>query len=149
MAYQSVNPFNGEVLRAFEEHTDQLMEGMLKTADRTFREAGSRKPIRERAKVIGKAASLMLEQKEKFARLASLEMGKRIAQSRGEVELSASILKYYAENAETFLARRPLNSVAGDIRKEHSIQRYCELALRRSAFDFLPRKYGRMLYGRN
>ena len=98
MAYQSVNPFNGEVVRTFDGHTDQQMEQMLATADRTFREVWSRKPVRERAKVIGKAASLMLEQKEKFARLATLEMGKRIAESRGEVELSASILKYYAEN---------------------------------------------------
>src|ERR1700687_2695163 len=120
MAYQSVNPFNGEVLRTFDQHTDQQMEQMLVTADWTFREVWSRKPIRERAKVIGKAASLMLEQKEKFARLATFEMGKRIAESRGEVELSASILKYYAENAETFLAPRPLNSIAGEAYIEYS-----------------------------
>ncbi len=120
MAYQSVNPFNGEVLRTFEQHTDQQMEQMLVTADRTFREVWSRKPVRERAKVVGKAASLMLEQKEKFARLVTLEMGKRIAESRGEVELSASILKYYADNAETFLAPRPLNSIAGEAYIEYS-----------------------------
>ena len=58
MAYQSVNPFNGEVLRTFEEHSDQQMEGMLATADKIFREIWSGKPIRERAKVVGKAASL-------------------------------------------------------------------------------------------
>jgi succinate-semialdehyde dehydrogenase/glutarate-semialdehyde dehydrogenase len=120
MAYQSVNPFNGEVMRTFDQHTDQQMEQMLVTADRTFREVWSRKPVSERARVIGKAASLMLEQKEKFARLATLEMGKRIAESRGEVELSASILKYYADNAETFLAPRPLNSIAGEAYIEYS-----------------------------
>jgi succinate-semialdehyde dehydrogenase / glutarate-semialdehyde dehydrogenase len=113
MAYQSVNPFNGEVLRTFDQHTDHEMEQMLVAADRTFRDVWSRKPVRERAQVIGKAASLMLEQEEKFARLATLEMGKRIAESRGEVELSASILKYYAENAETFLAPRPLREGCG------------------------------------
>src|SRR3984957_19377630 len=120
MAYQSVNPFNGEVVRTFDEHTDQQMEQMLSAADRTFREVWSKKPIRERATAIGKAASLMLAQKEKFARLATLEMGKRIAESRGEVELSASILKYYAENAEAFLAPRPLNSIAGEAYIEYS-----------------------------
>ena len=91
MAYQTVNPSTGELLRTFDEHTDQQMEEMLATADRTFREVWSRKSVRDRAKVIGKAASLMLDQKEKFARLATIEMGKRIAESRGEVELSASI----------------------------------------------------------
>jgi succinate-semialdehyde dehydrogenase/glutarate-semialdehyde dehydrogenase len=95
MHYQTVNPFNGEVVRSFDQHTDQQMEQMLANADKTFREIWSKKPVRDRAKIVGKAASLMLEQKEKFARLATLEMGK----------LSASILKYYADNAKTFLAR--------------------------------------------
>jgi succinate-semialdehyde dehydrogenase / glutarate-semialdehyde dehydrogenase len=120
VAYQSVNPFNEEVLRTFEQHTDQQMEGMLATADKTFHEIWSGKPVRERANVIGKAASLMLDQKEKFAHLATLEMGKRIGESRGEVDLSASILKYYADKAETFLARRPLNSTAGEAYIEYS-----------------------------
>jgi succinate-semialdehyde dehydrogenase/glutarate-semialdehyde dehydrogenase len=120
MAYQSVNPSNGELLRTFDEHTDQQMEEMLVTAEQTFREVWSRKSVRERAKVIGRAASRMLDQKEKFARLATLEMGKRIAESRGEVELSASILQYYADHAETFLATRPLNSIAGDAYIEYS-----------------------------
>jgi succinate-semialdehyde dehydrogenase/glutarate-semialdehyde dehydrogenase len=89
MPYQTVNPFNGEVVRTFDEHTDQQMEQMLANADKTFREIWSKKPVRDRAKIVGKAASLMLEQKETFAGLATLEMGKRIAESRGEVELSA------------------------------------------------------------
>jgi len=108
------------VVRTFDEHTDQQMEQMLANADKTFREIWSKKPVRDRAKIVGKAASLMLEQKEKFARLATLEMGKRIAESRGEVELSASILKYYADNAETFLAPRPLKSIAGEAYIEYS-----------------------------
>jgi len=57
VAYQSVNPSTGELLRTFDEHTDQQMEEMLATAERTFREVWSRKSVRERAKVIGKAAS--------------------------------------------------------------------------------------------
>ena len=120
MPYQTVNPCNGEVLRTFDEHTDQQMDQMLANADKTFREIWSKKSVRDRAKTIGKAASLMLEQKEKLARLATLEMGKRIAESRGEVELSASILKYYADNAETFLAPRPLKSIAGEAYIEYS-----------------------------
>ena len=86
MAYQSVNPFNGEVLHTFEEHTDWQMERMLASADKAFREIWSGNPIGERAKIIGKAAFLMRDRKEKFARLPTLEMGKRIAESRGEGE---------------------------------------------------------------
>jgi succinate-semialdehyde dehydrogenase / glutarate-semialdehyde dehydrogenase len=120
MQYQSVNPFNGDVLCAFDEHTDLELERMLATADRTFREVWSPKSVRERAEVIGRAASLMMDQKEELARTATLEMGKRIAESRAEVELSASIVRYYAENAETFLARRPINSIAGEAYIEYS-----------------------------
>ena len=64
MAYQRVNPFNGKVLRTFEEYTDQRMEKMLAAADKTFREIWSDNPIRERAKIVGKAASLMRDQKD-------------------------------------------------------------------------------------
>jgi hypothetical protein len=120
MPYQTVNPFNGEALRTFDEHTDQRMEQMLAAADQTFRDVWSRKSVRQRAEVIGKAASLLLDQKEMFAGLSTLEMGKRIAESRGEVELTASILKYYADNAETFLARRTLSTIAGEAHIEYS-----------------------------
>ncbi len=61
----------------------------------------------------------MFDQKEELARLATLEMGKRIAEGRAEVELSASILKYYAENAEKFLAPKPVPSMLGDAHIEY------------------------------
>jgi acyl-CoA reductase-like NAD-dependent aldehyde dehydrogenase len=50
-----------------------------------------RAPIDGRAKIISHAAQLLLERKSELAKLATLEMGKRIAESRGEVELSAAI----------------------------------------------------------
>jgi succinate-semialdehyde dehydrogenase/glutarate-semialdehyde dehydrogenase len=47
-------------------------------------------------------------------------MGKRIAESRGEVELSASIMQYFADKAEAFLTPKKLDSVMGDARLEYS-----------------------------
>jgi succinate-semialdehyde dehydrogenase/glutarate-semialdehyde dehydrogenase len=120
VAYQSVNPFNGELLQSFDQHTDEQMEAMLATADNAFRTVWPKKSVSERAKIVGKAAALILQEKERFARLAALEMGKRIAESRGEVELSAAILQYYADNTETFLAPRPIQSGAGDAHIEYS-----------------------------
>ncbi|MGA8687128.1 MAG: NAD-dependent succinate-semialdehyde dehydrogenase, partial [Candidatus Sulfotelmatobacter sp.] len=73
-----------------------------------------------RSKIIGRVAQILLEKKEELARLATLEMGKRIAESRGEVELSASILQYFADNAESFLTPKKLNSPNGDARLEYS-----------------------------
>ena len=74
----------------------------------------------ERAKIIARAAQLLLEQKSELARLATLEMGKRIAESRGEVEVSAAILQYFADNAATFLAPKPIKSAMGDAHLEFS-----------------------------
>ncbi len=64
----------------------------------------------ERTVIVAKAAVLMREQSEELARLVTLEMGKLIAQSRGEVALSADILDYYAQHAEHFLAPEHLNT---------------------------------------
>jgi succinate-semialdehyde dehydrogenase/glutarate-semialdehyde dehydrogenase len=120
MEYQSVNPANGELLRSFDRHTDEQMLSALATADNTYRSIWSTMPIRERAKIVGRAASLMLERREDLARLASLEMGKRISEGRDEVNLSASILQYYADNAEKFLSPKIIESKTGSARLEYS-----------------------------
>jgi succinate-semialdehyde dehydrogenase/glutarate-semialdehyde dehydrogenase len=119
VSYRSVNPATGEVLKTFAEHTDEQMMNALATADKAFRTWAGR-PFSERSEIIGRSAQILLERKEELARLATLEMGKRIAESRGEVELSAAILNYYAQNAEKFLAPRELNSVMGDAHIECS-----------------------------
>ncbi len=116
MSYRSVNPATGEVLKTFTEHTDQEMMDALATADKAFVSWAAR-PIEERAKTISRAAQLLLERKSK---LATLEMGKRIAESRGEVELSAAILQYFAEHAAEFLAPKPFKSAMGDAHLEFS-----------------------------
>src|SRR5580700_4268471 len=91
----------------------------LATADKAF-VAWAARPIDERAKIIARAAQLLLEQKGELARLATLEMGKCIAESRGEVELSAAILQFFAENAAGFLAPKAFKSAMGDAHLEFS-----------------------------
>ena len=120
MAYQSVNPANGKVLRTFAQHTDGELLNALATAANTYRNVWSTMSIPDRARIVGRAASLMLERKESLARLASIEMGKRISEGRDEVDLSAAILQYYAENAETFLAPKIVESKVGSARLEYS-----------------------------
>src|SRR5580700_5923745 len=91
----------------------------LATADKAF-VAWAARPIKERSNIIARASQLLLEQKSELARLATLEMGKRIAESRGEVEVSAAILQYFADNAAQFLAPKPIKSVMGDAHLEFS-----------------------------
>ena len=64
------------------------------------------------------AAGLLRAQLDRFARPMTLEIGKLIAQSRGEVKLSANIIAYYARNAERFLAPQILRPASGAARIE-------------------------------
>ena len=107
MAYQSVNPFDGKVLKTFEECTDKQVEAALDRAERCYRR-WSLTTFSARAAVAHKAATIMRDRVDEFARLMTLEMGKLIEESRGEVALSADIIDYYAEHAERFLAVQPL-----------------------------------------
>ena len=113
MTYQSVNPYDEKTLKTFDELTDQQLEATLKTASTCF-DTWRHTTFTERAKVVTKAALLMREQVESYARTMTLEMGKLIDQSRKEVLLSAEILDYYAKNAERFLATEHLKPSAGE-----------------------------------
>ena len=119
MPYLSVNPTTGEVLKTFAEHTHEQMWTAVDDADKAF-QIWAATAITDRSRLMHRAAQLLIERKDELARLATLEMGKRIAESRGEVDLSAAILKYFAQNAEGFLAPKPLNSVMGDAHLEFS-----------------------------
>ena len=119
LAYQSVNPFDGKLLKSFPEFTDRQVEQALAKAQGCF-EAWRHKTYAERAAVLFKAASLLEKRRDEFARLATQEMGKRINEARGEVEFSARILAYYAKNAERFLAPVQLHPAVGEAHMESS-----------------------------
>jgi succinate-semialdehyde dehydrogenase/glutarate-semialdehyde dehydrogenase len=107
MGYESVNPYTGERMASFPEHTDAQMEEALSRAHARFRSFGT---IAGRTAVLKRAAALMVERSEQLARIATAEMGKRIVESRAEAKISANILDYYAENSARFLEKRPLES---------------------------------------
>jgi len=119
MAYQSLNPTTGKLLKKCDELTDKQLEEKLATAAICF-ETWKRKSYAERAVIVAKAAVLLHEQADAFAHTMTLEMGKRIGEARGEVEFSSNILAYYAKNAERFLANVELHPTLGDGHMESS-----------------------------
>jgi succinate-semialdehyde dehydrogenase/glutarate-semialdehyde dehydrogenase len=56
----------------------------------------------------------MRKQSGRLAKLITLEMGKLIAQSYGEIALSADIIDYYATNGEVFLSDQKLETEFGE-----------------------------------
>ncbi|HEY5372447.1 MAG TPA: NAD-dependent succinate-semialdehyde dehydrogenase [Polyangiaceae bacterium] len=119
MTYQSVNPFDGKVSKTFPELTDQQLESAMATAATCY-ETWRRKTYAERAAVVERAAAILHARADEFARHATLEMGKRISEARGEVLFSSQILAYYAKNAERFLAPVKLHPTLGEAHMESS-----------------------------
>jgi succinate-semialdehyde dehydrogenase/glutarate-semialdehyde dehydrogenase len=108
MSFQTINPATGELVAEFEYISDQELELRLATAHKAFQTDWRHRTVAERAAIVSRAAAILREKADEFAHCATLEMGKRIVEARKEVELSASILEYYATHAESHLKPRPL-----------------------------------------
>ena len=119
MTYQSLSPFDGKLIKDFEDINGAEYETKLAAAQTCF-ETWRHKTYAERAVIIAKAAKLLHDEADAFAHTMTLEMGKRIGEARAEVEFSARILAYYAENAERFLAPVKLNPIVGEAHMESS-----------------------------
>ena len=119
MKYQTVNPFDNVLAGSFDEMTDGQLDEKLAAAAACF-DIWKHRSYADRARIVAEAARLLTEGCEHFARIMTAEMGKRIAEAKGEVEFSARILTYYAQNAERFLADVPLHPSRGDGHMESS-----------------------------
>ena len=119
MTYQSLNPFNGELVESFDPLGDAVLETKMATAQACF-ETWRHTSYAARAKIIARAGEILHARADTFARIMTMEMGKRIAEARGEVEYSARIMAYYAEHAERFLAPVTLSPTHGEAHMESS-----------------------------
>ena len=119
MAYQSTNPYTGQVLQTFDQITDDALEDRLQVASSCFKQ-WHKTSFADRAGVLTRAAAILRARPQEFAELATLEMGKLLPQSLGEVNLSAAILDYYAQHAEAFLAPEKITTPRGEAMVESS-----------------------------
>ena len=103
MAMTSINPATGEEIKTFESLTDEQINEKLELATRAFRRY-RKTPFSDRAKKMVRAAEILEEEKEEFARLMTSEMGKTFTAAVAEAEKCAWVCRYYAENAERFLS---------------------------------------------
>jgi len=110
MTITSINPATNETLESFTPLTkDETLNAVAKAHEaykfwRTTR-------FDERKQVILKFAELLRERSGEFARLITLDMGKRISESRKEIGFCAEIAEFYANGAERFLADQPMEGV--------------------------------------
>ena len=110
--YQVNNPATGEVEATYPTATEQDIQRVIEQADTAYQDWRT-VSLSERSKLLHKIADLYLERKEELARIVATEMGKPVAQAKGEIGLVADIFRYYADNAEQLLAPNKIDVDTG------------------------------------
>lgn len=110
---KSINPYNNQVLKTFEEYSQAEIESTIQEADASFNE-WKHIDFAHRAELMSNCAQVLREDQKEYAEIMSLEMGKRFSEAIAEVEKCAWVCDYYAENAAKFLANEPLKVDKGE-----------------------------------
>src|ERR1700759_4956864 len=119
MAYQTINPTTNELIKTYPNHTEADIEAALTAAHTLYKSSWSQGPIKPRLQVLERLADLIDARAEELAKIVVLEMGKLISDARDEVWIIAQIARFYARNAEHFLAPVKIDSALGDAWVEH------------------------------
>jgi len=112
MAIATINPTTGQLLKTFEPLSDMQIEEKLQLASAAFFKH-RRLSFADRARMMVKAAEILETDKEAFGRLMTTEMGKPFRAAVDEAAKCAWACRYYAENAERFLADEVVETGAG------------------------------------
>ncbi len=113
MAIQSVNPYTDQVLKTFEETSDEKVDQLIGQAYVAY-QSWRKTDYSKRSELLRRVAQEMRSRRDDLAKLSTLEMGKRFGEGKGELSLSAKIVEYYAENGEKFLAPQKLQVKYGE-----------------------------------
>ena len=118
MSIQTVDPLTNKTIRTFAPDSPEAVEAILKRADSAF-SAWRTTSYARRAALLAGVAKAMRKERAALSQIITLEMGKLIAESEAEIDLSADIFDYYAENGERFLADQVLKPEQGEAVVRH------------------------------
>ncbi|HLD26738.1 MAG TPA: NAD-dependent succinate-semialdehyde dehydrogenase [Patescibacteria group bacterium] len=111
MSIQIINPATGDLIKTFTEFTQKMIEERLQSASQTYYQ-WKKIPFSIRKKLMLLVADNLQDNKEKYAKLITQEMGKPIIQSKSEIEKCILVCRYFAENAEKFLSNEIVQTEA-------------------------------------
>ncbi|HEY6889732.1 MAG TPA: NAD-dependent succinate-semialdehyde dehydrogenase [Solirubrobacter sp.] len=112
--YAVVDPATGETIKTYPTISDEQLEAAIGRAHAAHEGWSKGKTVEERAALIARVGELHEERKQALAEIINREMGKPIEQAVGEVEFSAAIYQYYADNAAKLLADEPIDLLDGE-----------------------------------
>ncbi len=109
MNYRVTNPATGKVESEYPTTTDaEISEVLARTA--TGYASWKLTGPAQRSEIVARVGQLHAERADELAAIITREMGKPTRQAKGEVLYTASIYKYYADNAAELLKDQPLHS---------------------------------------
>ena len=103
MAIATINPATGETIKKFDALTDAQVDQKIQRAAEAFPKF-HKLSFADRGKMMMRAADILESEKDSLAHLMTLEMGKTLRSAVDEAVKCAWVCRYYAENAERFLA---------------------------------------------
>lgn len=111
MAMEVINPATGELVKTYDTITKEELGPAIRASHEAFL---GWKNVRfaERAQLMRKAAKILRENADKYAKLMAVEMGKPLRDGRAESNKCAWVCDYYAENAQIFLKRETVQTDA-------------------------------------
>jgi succinate-semialdehyde dehydrogenase/glutarate-semialdehyde dehydrogenase len=112
--YAVVDPATGETIKTYPTITDDELDGAVGRAYAAHPAWGRQTSVEDRAAAIRRVAELHNERSQQLAEIIVREMGKPIAQAVGEVEFSAAIYEYYADNGPALMQDEPIDLLEGD-----------------------------------
>jgi succinate-semialdehyde dehydrogenase/glutarate-semialdehyde dehydrogenase len=111
MSIESINPASGELIRKYDEMSPEQVKNIIQDVHQTFLE-WKKIGFAQRAEKLKKAAQILRDNVEEYARLMAMEMGKPIKEGRAEANKCAWVCDYYADNAANFLQREMVETDA-------------------------------------
>ncbi|GGY52128.1 succinate-semialdehyde dehydrogenase [Bacterioplanes sanyensis] len=113
MAYQSINPATGECEWQQDYLTEQALEARLQKLP-AANQAWAHLGIAQRGRHLCSVAQQLRQQQPQLAAMMTAEMGKLAAEAEIEIEKSARVCEFYAEQAASMLAPEPLDASPSD-----------------------------------
>src|ERR1700692_1320749 len=111
MAIATINPATGQTIKRFEALTDPQVDQKIQAARRGI-PIVSKLSFADRGRMMMRAAEILESEKDSLAHIMTLEMGKTLRSAVDEAVKCAWVCRYYAENAERFLADESVETPA-------------------------------------
>ena len=111
MEFKSINPYTGEEIAVYRSISKEELSEKLDNSHIAF-QSWKKVPLTKRCALLKNVGQVLRDNVEEYAKMITLEMGKPISESRGEVKKCALVCDYYADNALNFLADEIIESDA-------------------------------------